>query len=217
MIRIICILPFVYASSQSIKLQAPSITEEDQYSLSMPERYKCRACQAIHHRLSSKLKTIRKLSELNVLTAFEEECKATNLSGYGLSSVDGESTLTGPGIEADAINPGSGSIQMGGEMWNKRMHALCDQKIDDEWTEIVTLINRGTSGFCQPECLKAEKSRSIDHSKPSMTEKQMSNPKMSFTQFSNEFFDKQILQSNRTKDEWLELFNFRSSIKNDEL
>lgn len=32
---------------QTLKIEAPSMTEEDQYGYNMPDRYKCDACRAV--------------------------------------------------------------------------------------------------------------------------------------------------------------------------
>merc|ERR1712146_175016 len=47
--------------------------------------------------------------------------------GYGIKLIDGENTLSGPGLKEheSKIAPGSGAIQMGGESWTKRLAELC--------------------------------------------------------------------------------------------
>jgi len=56
---------------------------------------------------------------------FDEACK-TSFEGYGIKLLNGENTLSGPGLtHAESLSPGAGAIQMGGETWTKRLSEEC--------------------------------------------------------------------------------------------
>merc|ERR1712039_483556 len=115
---------------QELKIEAPSFTEEDQYGYIMPERYRCDSCRAVMFHLEEGLKKThpksRRLKQWEYTDAFDDICKG-GFDGYGVKLINGENTLSGPGLkknEAD-IAPGSGAIQMGGESWSKRLGEIC--------------------------------------------------------------------------------------------
>jgi len=112
---------------QSMKMEAPSMTEEDQYGYTMPDQYRCDACKVVTHHLSKALKRTqsRRLKEWERDEIFEETCTANDFKGYGVSHVDGQTMLSGPSIKRDNIQPGMGSMQMGGETWEKRLGEIC--------------------------------------------------------------------------------------------
>merc|ERR1719311_1700865 len=103
---------------QSLKIQAPTMTEEDQYGYTMPEQYRCDSCKVVVYHLEEALKAkelkSRRLSEWEVQELFDETC-STAFKGYGISHVNGESKLSGPSIKRDNVEAGAGTIQMGGE------------------------------------------------------------------------------------------------------
>lgn len=113
---------------QSLQIQAPSMTEEDQYGYTMPDQYRCDSCKVVAHHLSEALKLRqpknRRLSEWEYQDIYDETCKS-GLTGYGVALVDGQNVLSGPAIKRDNVKPGHGAIQMGGETWEKRLGEVC--------------------------------------------------------------------------------------------
>jgi hypothetical protein len=119
---------------QELKIQAPTMTEEDQYGYTMPEQYRCDSCKAVAYHLGEALKRrelkSRRLSEWEVQELFDDTCN-TGFKGYGLSHVNGESVLSGPAIKRENLEPGMGAIQMGGETWEKRLGEICRKFVYD--------------------------------------------------------------------------------------
>lgn len=116
-------------SVQSLKIEAPSMTEEDQYGYNMPEQYRCDSCKAVVFHLDEALKRRqpknRRLQEWEYHDLFDETC-SKGFSGYGVSLVNGQNVLSGAGLKKrDDLAPGMGAIQMGGETWEKRLGELC--------------------------------------------------------------------------------------------
>lgn len=116
-------------SVQSLKIEAPSMTEEDQYGYNMPDQYRCDSCKAVVFHLNDALRKKqlknRRLQEWEYHDLFDETC-ATGFSGYGVSLINGQNVLSGPGLKKrDDLAPGMGAIQMGGETWSKRLGELC--------------------------------------------------------------------------------------------
>jgi len=114
---------------QSMQIQAPTMTEEDQFGYTMPDQYRCDACKAVVHHLNEALERRqpknRRLHEWEYTELFDETCKS-GFTGYGVSLVNGQNMLSGPGIQRDNnIEPGMGAIQMGGETWEKRLGEQC--------------------------------------------------------------------------------------------
>jgi len=113
---------------QSLQIQAPSMTEEDQYGYTMPEQYRCDSCKVVAHHLTEALKRRqpknRRLQEWEYHELFDETC-ASGFSGYGVALVNGQNVLSGPALKRDNLEPGMGAIQMGGETWEKRLGEIC--------------------------------------------------------------------------------------------
>jgi hypothetical protein len=113
---------------QQLKIQAPSMTEEDQYSSIMPELYRCDSCKVVAYHLSEALKRKqpknRRLKSWEYTELFDETCK-TGFSGYGVAFVDGQNVLSGPALKRDNLEPGMGAIQMGGQTWELRLGEIC--------------------------------------------------------------------------------------------
>merc|ERR1719408_952770 len=114
---------------QELKIEAPAMTEEDQYGYKMPDRYKCDSCRAIMFHLDQALKKAhpksRRMKQWEYTDAFDEACRSS-FEGYGIKLLNGENTLSGPGLtHAESLSPGSGAIQMGGETWTKRLSEEC--------------------------------------------------------------------------------------------
>jgi hypothetical protein len=120
---------------QSLKIQAPTMTEEDQYGYTMPEQYRCDSCKVVMFHLEEALKKkelkSRSLTEWEVQELFDDTC-STGFKGYGISHVNGESMLSGPAIKRDNLEPGMGAIQMGGETWEKRLGEICRKIVYDK-------------------------------------------------------------------------------------
>jgi len=114
---------------QELKIEAPSMTEEDQYGYKMPDRYKCDSCRAVMFHLDEGLKKVhpksRRMKQWEYTDAFDDACKSS-FEGYGIKLLNGENTLSGPGLtHTESLAPGSGAIQMGGETWSKRLSEAC--------------------------------------------------------------------------------------------
>jgi len=111
---------------QSLQIQAPSMSEEDQYGYTMPDQYRCDSCKVVVHHVTEalKLKQPKRLKEWEYHELFDETCK-TGFTGYGISLVNGQNVLSGPALKRDNLEPGMGAIQMGGETWEKRLGEQC--------------------------------------------------------------------------------------------
>lgn len=115
---------------QSLKIEAPSMTEEDQYGYTMPQQYRCDSCKVVVHHLTEALKRRqpknRRLQEWEYTDIFDETCAlGGGFSGYGVALVKGQNVLSGPALKRDNLEPGMGAIQMGGETWEKRLGEIC--------------------------------------------------------------------------------------------
>jgi hypothetical protein len=115
---------------QELKIEAPAMTEEDQYGYTMPERYRCDSCKAVVFHLGAELKKkqpkSRRLKSWEYTDMFEDTCK-TAFAGYGIKLINGENALSGPGLPKNQENiaAGSGSIMMSSESWTKRLGEAC--------------------------------------------------------------------------------------------
>jgi hypothetical protein len=121
---------------QSMQIEAPSMTEEDQYGYTMPERYRCDSCRAVVHHLGEALARrqpkSRRLQEWEYQDIFDETCQKSSFKGYGVTVVGGENVLSGPGLKKDGkLQPGTGAIQMGGDTWEKRLGEICRKLVYD--------------------------------------------------------------------------------------
>jgi hypothetical protein len=119
---------------QELKIEAPTMTEEDQYGYTMPDRYKCDSCRAvmfhIEKDLSKRHPKSRRMKQWEYTDAFDDICK-TSFEGYGIKLINGENALSGPALmdRDNQLAPGSGAIQMGGESWTKRLGEICRKTI----------------------------------------------------------------------------------------
>lgn len=115
---------------QELKIEAPAFTEEDQYGYVMPDRYRCDSCRAVMFHLDQGLRKkhpkSRRMKQWEFTDAFDDTCRS-GFEGYGIRLINGENTLSGPGLKdnAEQLAPGSGAIQMGGESWSKRLGEIC--------------------------------------------------------------------------------------------
>merc|ERR1719203_2478601 len=87
---------------QELKIEAPSFTEEDQYGYIMPERYRCDSCRAVMFHLEAGLKKkhpkSRRMKQWEYTELFDDVCR-DSFSGYGVKLLNGENTLSGPGLK----------------------------------------------------------------------------------------------------------------------
>lgn len=118
---------------QQLKIEAPSMTEEDQYGYTMPDRYRCDGCKAVMWHLDKEFRKRqpknRKMKESEFTDAFDETCHYKTFDGYGIKLIDGENALSGAGLpRVENLAPGSGAIQMSSETWSKRLGDL--QEVD---------------------------------------------------------------------------------------
>merc|ERR1711862_706761 len=94
--------------AQSLKIQAPTMTEEDQYGYTMPAQYRCDSCKVVVYHLGEALKKkelkSRRLTEWEVQELFDETC-SSGFKGYGISHVNGESVLSGPALKRENLEP----------------------------------------------------------------------------------------------------------------
>jgi hypothetical protein len=143
-----------HAGEQTIQLSAPALTEEDQYSLQLPPQYRCNACHGVRHKLKAASANVKKATEIVLISLYEETCKSKNFQGYGISLINGSNVFTGPGIEVEQETSAGGSIQMGGEAWNRRLGSLCTEIVEEIGeTELYGKIKRDEN-FCSSFCPK---------------------------------------------------------------
>lgn len=122
---------------QQLKVEAPSLTEEDQKNVRMPDVYRCDACHAVMHKLEAALAKARKkdMKSWEVVEAFDSTCgQPAVFEGYGVKLLGGENRLSGPGIpvpEDTGLKAGGASIQMGGETWGARLMTECKELVYD--------------------------------------------------------------------------------------
>lgn len=114
---------------QELKVEAPTMTEEDQYGYNMPDRYRCDSCKAVVYHLNEALDKkhpkSRKMKEWEYEELFSETC-AEAFVGYGIKTLGGENVLSGPALKHDdSLAPGGAMIQMGGDSWKKRLAEIC--------------------------------------------------------------------------------------------
>lgn len=166
---------------QELKIEAPSFTEEDQYGYNMPDMYRCDSCKAVMFHLNIQLQNVhpksRRMKSWEYTDVFDDICKHATFEGYGVRLVDGENTLSGPGLKMpDTLAPGSGAIQMGGETWSKRLAEICRKTVyekvgEDELYEAFYRKLRdvpdadgktgGETGVSEALCLKHRECESI--------------------------------------------------------
>jgi len=120
---------------QQMKIQAPTLNEEDQFGYSMPQEYRCASCKAVVFHLNAAFKArhpkSRKMKEWEYTELFEETCRSA-FDGYGLKLVNGKNALSGPGLPQEDLAEGGAAIQMGGDGWKNRMSAICRMLVNDK-------------------------------------------------------------------------------------
>jgi hypothetical protein len=189
---------------QELKIQAPTMTEEDQYGYTMPEQYRCDSCKVVAYHLEEALKRkelkSRRLTEWEIQELFDDTCH-TGFKGYGLSHVNGESVLSGPAMKRENLEPGMGAIQMGGETWEKRLGEICrkfvyDKIGEDELYEHFRKHHKVSEDLCFQKTRDCKRIRhgpepvpKVDVGEESHTGKKDDNQKKSKTSPSNETAD----------------------------
>merc|ERR1719191_223534 len=121
---------------QQMKIEAPTMTEEDQYGYNMPDKYRCDSCKAVLFHLNEALTKrhpkSRRMKQWEYNDLFEETCQ-DSFEGYGIKLIDGENALSGPGLkQPDSLAPGGAMIQMGGQGWTNRLSELCRAIVYDK-------------------------------------------------------------------------------------
>lgn len=144
---------------QELKLEAPAMTEEDQYGYVMPDKYRCDSCKAVMFHLDAALRNrhpkSRKMKAWEYTDLMDETCRS-GFKGYGIKLVDGKNALSGPGIKNDPLSPGMGAIQMGGENWEKRLGEICRKIVyekigeDDIYEMFYTQYRAERDGAANP-------------------------------------------------------------------
>ncbi|CAE8605823.1 unnamed protein product, partial [Polarella glacialis] len=89
---------------QTLKIEAPTMTEEDQYGYNMPDRYKCDSCRAVMYHVDEEFRkkqpASRRLKSWEYTDILDDTCK-TAFQGYGIKLVNGQNVLSGPGIKEE--------------------------------------------------------------------------------------------------------------------
>jgi len=120
---------------QQMKIQAPTMTEEDQFGYTMPQEYRCASCKAVVFHLNAAFKArhpkSRQMKEWEYTELFEETCRSA-FDGYGLKLVNGKNALSGPGLPQEDLPEAGASIQMGGDGWKNRLSAICRMLVNDK-------------------------------------------------------------------------------------
>jgi len=119
-----------------LRVSSPIISEEDFGSQVMPSQYKCDACRAVMFQLNIALQAKhpkgRKMHEWEYIELFEDVCQ-NSFQSYGITSVDGENRLSGPGIPWESRG---GTMVTSGEVsWARRLSAACQSHIFDKFGE----------------------------------------------------------------------------------
>jgi hypothetical protein len=121
---------------QQMKVEAPTMSEEDQYGYVMPDQYRCDSCKAVVFHLNKALKKrqmkSRRMHAWEYNELLEETCDGA-FEGYGIKLIDGKNTLSGPGLkQPDNIPAGGAFIQMGGQGWSNRLSTICRTIVYDK-------------------------------------------------------------------------------------
>jgi len=124
---------------QQMQIEAPNLSEEDQYGYVMPDMYRCDSCKAVVFHLNQALKKrhmkSRRMHEWEYIELFEETCNGA-FEGYGVKLINGKNTLSGPGLkQPDSPAPGGAFIQMGGQGWTNRLSEMCRTIVHDKVAE----------------------------------------------------------------------------------
>lgn len=150
---------------QELKVEAPTMTEEDQYGYNMPSKYRCDSCKAVLYHINEafdkKHPKSRRMKEWEYDELFTETC-AGAFDGYGIKLVNGENALSGPGLkQPDSLSPGGAMIQMGGDSWKKRLGEICRMLVyekmgEDELYDKYYKEKKITESLCYKELAQCE-------------------------------------------------------------
>jgi hypothetical protein len=151
---------------QQMQVQAPVLSEEDQWGQVMPDMYRCDACKAVVYHLNQgfekrQIKS-RRMHEWEYNEVFEETCGQGHgdsaFQGYGIKLIDGKNALTGPGLKQpdNSIPPGGAFIQMSSKGWDNRLSDMCrsivyDKVGEDELYEKFHSNKRIPDSMCYEE------------------------------------------------------------------
>merc|ERR1711907_132946 len=159
---------------QQMKIEAPSLSEEDQWGHVMPDAYRCDSCKAVVFQLNQALKKrhikSRRMHEWEYNELFEETCNGA-FEGYGIKLIDGKNTLSGPGLKQPASPPAGGAyIQMGGKGWSNRLSDICrsivyDKIGEDELYEKYYTNRKLPDSMCYKETAQCGESSTAKKSK----------------------------------------------------
>jgi hypothetical protein len=121
---------------QQMQIEAPNLSEEDQYGYVMPDVYRCDSCKAVVFHLNQALEKRqmknRRMHGWEYVELFEETCNSA-FEGYGVKLINGKNTLSGPGLkQPDSPAPGGAFIQMGGQGWTNRLSEMCRTIVYDK-------------------------------------------------------------------------------------
>lgn len=121
---------------QQMQIEAPNLSEEDQYGYVMPDMYRCDSCKAVVFHLNQALKKHqmknRRMHDWEYLEVFEETCNGA-FEGYGVKLINGKNALSGPGLkQPDTPKAGGAFIQMGGQGWSNRLSEMCRTIVYDK-------------------------------------------------------------------------------------
>lgn len=151
------------SDGHTISIAAPSLSEEEQFSVVIPSQYRCDGCFAIatqiqHAVVKQRGLFAKRVFEDDAIDVVENACDEKNFQNYGVSLVNGKNKLSGPGIPSDinGPSPGGGFITMSGGMWPKRLKSRCNEIVNDtDLTKLVELALRvPENGFTNHVCRK---------------------------------------------------------------
>eukprot|EP00397_Hematodinium_sp_SG-2012_P048896 GEMP01056199.1.p1 GENE.GEMP01056199.1~~GEMP01056199.1.p1 ORF type:complete len:261 (-),score=82.54 GEMP01056199.1:606-1388(-) len=185
---------------QQLEMQAPTVTEEERFGSNLPEQHECNGCLAVMYQLNKTLDAAstpgKRLKSWQYVDAFDQTCR-DKFEGYGVTSIKGVNTLTGPGIEAQTT--GMASIQMGGDKWKSFLASLCNLIIskvgDDETYDLYFTGQLSTQtcygpelSYCTERTKKTSKPKKDKEQKTKKGEKKKKSPtvvatKKTFAQF----------------------------------
>jgi len=153
---------------QQMKVEAPSLSEEDQWGHVMPDAYRCDSCKAVVYQLNQALKKrqikSRRMHEWEYNELFEETCNVA-FEGYGIKLIDGKNALSGAGLkQPESISTGGAFIQMSGKGWSNRLSEICrsivyDKVGEDELYQVFYTNHKIPESICYDELAQCGNAR----------------------------------------------------------